>query len=146
MNRSEIINRIIEEQQKIIDSLKQSVERYRTASDLEQSTHDPEDFSHQTEAKDMQLRYEQMLRNATNDLSFLETEVEASHDEIENGALINTDKNYLFVGISVPAFAFQDKEVISFSDDTPIFKEIRSKKAGETIKIGDLALKIIKIN
>lgn len=146
MNRPAIIQKIIEEQQKIIDNIKQSVERYRSASDTEQSTHDAEDFSHQSEAKDMQLRYEQMLRNAKNELSFLDAELENGHSEIENGALITTDKKYLFVGISVPVFRFEDKEVISFSDDAPIYKEVRYKKIGDAVKIGDLTAEILKIS
>lgn len=137
MKRKEIINKIIEEQNKVIQNLKESVNRYKTASDLdEESTHDPEDFSQQTQAKDMQLRYEKMLREATQNLSFLESEVELKHEKIENGTLIETDHNYLFVGISVPVFKFENKEVITFSDKTPVFEKIKGKKAGDQVEIG----------
>lgn len=146
MKRKEIIAKIIEQQQIVIQSLENSVERYKTASDLEEnSTSDPEDLSHQTEAKDMQLRYEKMLRDAKNSLSFLEGELKETHTEIEDGVLISTDKNYLFVGISVSVFEFDGKEVISFSDDAPVFKEIRNKKAGDQIKFGDQNLEILSI-
>ena len=50
MKREAIIKIIIEEQKVVIESLQKSVEQYKIASDLdEESTHDPEDFSHQTE-------------------------------------------------------------------------------------------------
>ena len=138
MNRKDIINKIIEEQKKVIESLESSVERYKTASDIdEESTHDPEDFSRQTEAKDMQLRYEKMLRNAESEMSFLEKEIDLSHETIENGSIIETEKNFYFVGISVPMISADKKQIISFSEDAPIFQNMKGKKAGDAVKIGD---------
>ena len=138
MNRKDIINKIIEEQKKVIESLESSVERYRIASDIdEESTHDPEDFSRQTEAKDMQLRYEKMLRNAESEMSFLEKETELSHDTAENGSIIETEQNFYFVGISVPIIKLKEKQIISFSEDAPIFQSMKGKKVGDEVKIGD---------
>ena len=138
MKRKDIITKIIEEQKKVIESLESSVERYRIASDLdEESTHDPEDFSRQTEAKDMQLRYEKMLRNAESEMVFLEKETELSHETIENGSIIETEKNFYFVGISVPVIKLKEKQIISFSEDAPIFQNMKGKKTGDEVKIGD---------
>lgn len=138
MNRKDIINKIIEEQQKVIESLESSVERYKIASDLdEESTHDPEDFSRQTEAKDMQLRYEKMLNNAESELNFLEKEAAVSHETIENGSIIETAKNLYFVGISVPMTKVKDKQIISFSEDAPVYQNMKGKKVGDEVKVGD---------
>lgn len=144
MKRVDIITIIIEEQKVVIDSLEQTVERYKIASDLdEESTHDPEDFSQQTQAKDMQLRYEKMLKEANQSLAFLETELKEVHEKIEKGTLIETDKNFLFVGISVPVFTFEDKEVIAFSDHAPVFQNIKGKNRGDTVTVGSNSLQII---
>jgi len=138
MNRKDIINKIIEEQKKVIESLESSVERYKVASDIdEESTHDPEDFSRQTEVKDMQLRYEKMLRNAESEMSFLEKETELSHETTENGSIIETEQNFYFVGISVPMIKLKEKQIISFSEDAPIFQSMKGKKVGDEVKIGD---------
>lgn len=138
MKRNIILEKLIIEQQKVIESLQQSVNQYKTASDMdEESTHDPEDFSHQTEAKDMQLRFEKMLGEAEDNLNFINNEQTAAHETIEKGSLIETDKNFLFIGLSVPVFKVEDKEVISFSDDAPVFEKIKGKKVGDTVKIGD---------
>lgn len=138
MKRKIIIQKIMEEQNKIIDNLTASVERYTIASDIdEESTHDPEDFSQQTQAKDMQLRYEKMRNEANLQLHFLENELEETHQKIEAGSLVETDKNYFFVGISVPVIKVEEKEVISFSDKAPIFEEIKGKNISDTIRIGD---------
>ena len=144
MNRIAIINIIIEEQKVVIESLKQSVDRYKTASDLdEESTHDPEDFSQQTQAKDMQLRYEKTLREAEQSLGFLEGELKLTHDKIEKGTLVETDQNFLFVGISVPPFKFENKEVVAFSDHAPVFQNIKGKSKGDKIEVGSKSLQVI---
>lgn len=144
MNRKKIINQIIEEQKKVLSNLEDSIERYKTASDLdEESTHDAEDFSQQTQAKDMQLRYEKMHREALQNLTFLEKEVELVHDKIENGSVIETDKSFLFVGISVPSFEVENKEVITFSEQAPVFDNIKNKNINDEVKIGDKAYKIL---
>ena len=147
MNRKDIISKIIIEQNEVIESLKQSIERYKTASDIdEESTHDPEDFSNQTVAKDMQLRFESMLSEAEQNLHFLENETEITHTDIENGSLIETDKNFIFVGVSVPVFEAEDKEVLSFSEKAPVFETMKGKLVGDIVKVGEDSLKIQSIN
>lgn len=147
MKRIDIITIIIEKQKVVIDSLKQTVDRYKIASDLdEESTHDPEDFSQQTQAKDMQLRYEKTLKEAEQSLAFLENELKEKHDKIEKGTLVETDKNYLFVGISVPPFQFENKEVVAFSDHAPVFQNIKGKNKGDNVEVGANSLKIIDFN
>lgn len=147
MNRKNIISKIIQEQKKVIESLQQSVDQYKVASDMdEESTHDSEDFTNQSIAKDMQLRFEKMMTEAVQNLNFVEKEKEIVHTEIENGSLIETDKNYIFIGISVPVFKVESKEVISFSRKAPVFEEIKDKNIGDTVKIGDDSLKILTIN
>lgn len=147
MNRKNILNKIIQEQNKVISSLQQSVDQYKTASDMdEESTHDSEDFTNQSIAKDMQLRFEKMMTEAVQNLNFLEKEIEIIHTEIENGSLIETDKNFLFIGISVPVFSMENKEVLSFSEKAPVFLEIKGKNVGDSVKIGDDTLKIVAIN
>lgn len=143
MKRNEIISKIIEEQQKIIENLQNSVNQYKSESDMdEDNTSDPDDFARQTEAKDMQLRFEKMLAEAKQNLAFMENEVDSSHSELESGALIETDKNWLFVGISAPQFKFDGKDVVSFSEDAPIFSKVKGKKTGDTIEIGNNSFEI----
>ncbi|WP_234109661.1 hypothetical protein [Chryseobacterium sp. R2A-55] len=147
MKRKAIIERIIAEQKKTILGLQETTDNYRTAADMdEESTHDTEDYSHISQAKDMQLRYEQMLAEAQRNLAFLQAELEAVHDEIENGTIIETDKNYLFVGIPVPVFKMDGKDVISFSEEAPIFKKIKGKKVEDRVEIGSNSYKILSVS
>ena len=147
MDKVKIISAIIEEQQKVINGLKSSAERYKSEADLdEDQTQDPEDYSRQNEAKDMQLRYEKVLLTAQKNWNILEKAKSENYTEIEIGTLIETDKNYIFVGVSVPIFKYAEKDVISVSEDAPIFKTLKSKKIGENLEFGKNIFKIISFN
>lgn len=138
MKREDILNKIIEEQQRVIDNLKHSVERYKNASDLdEDDTSDPDDLARQTEAKDMQLRFEKMLKKEQQDMAFVQSEKGKSYTEAELGALIETDSNYFFIAVSLPKFKIEDKEVFCVSPDAPIYQKLKGKKIGEKVEIGD---------
>lgn len=147
MDKVKIISAIIEEQQKVINSLKSSAERYKSEADLdEDQTQDPEDYSRQNEAKDMQLRYEKLLLTAQKNWNILEKAKSENYTEIEIGTLIETDKNYIFVGISLPVFKYEGKDVISVSEEAPVFQNLKSKTLGDTLELGNNNFKIISFN
>ena len=147
MDKVKIISAIIEEQQKAINSLKSSAERYKSEADLdEDQTQDPEDYSRQNEAKDMQLRYEKLLLTAQKNWNILEKAKSENYTEIEIGTLIETDKNYIFVGISLPVFKYEGKDVISVSEEAPVFQTLKSKTLGDTLELGNNNFKIISFN
>lgn len=147
MKRDEILAKIIEEQNRVIANLKESVERYKTASDLdEDDTSDPDDLARQTEAKDMQLRFEKMLAKEVNDLAFVQGEKDKTYTEIEQGALVETDKNYFFLAVSLPKFEVNGKEVFCISPDAPIFAKLKGKKVGDRVEVGPNVFEIISIN
>ncbi len=146
MKREEILDKIIEEQQRVIDNLQQSVERYKTASDLdEDDTSDPDDLARQTEAKDMQLRYEKMLAKEKKDMAFVQGEKDKSYTQAELGALIETDKNYFFMAVPLPKFNVNGKEVFCISQEAPIFQKLKGKKVGDQLEIGQNIFEIKSI-
>lgn len=146
MDKAFILSKIIDEYQKIVANLKSSVDRYKNESDMdEDDTQDPDDFARQNEAKDMQLRFEKMLKEAQKNLKFIEDSKAESKQNIEAGTLIETDGNYLFIGVSVPAFKIENKEVLSFSEDAPVFKTVKNKKIGDIFDIGKNKFEIINI-
>jgi len=147
MDKNEVIAKIIDEQNNVINSLKNSVSRYRIASDIDENDSiDPEDFSHQDEANEMQLRYEQMLIQAKNNLEILESYKSKNYTSIESGALIETEDLYLFVGISLQQFKLNSKTVITISEQAPIYNSIKYKTIGEKIAIGMIQNTILSIS
>lgn len=146
MDKAFILSKIIDEYQKVVANLKSSVDRYKHESDMdEDNTLDPDDYARQNEAKDMQLRFEKMLKEAKKNLKFIEDSKAESKQNIEAGTLIETDGNYLFIGVSVPVFKIESKEVLSFSEDAPVFKTVKNKKIGDIFDIGKNKFEIINI-
>jgi len=147
MNKNEIIKSIINEQNVVISTIENSVSRYKNASDIDENDSiDPEDFSHQDEAKEMQLRYEQILVQAKNNLDFLETYKNKETCKIELGSLIETEDLYIFIGISLQQFMLNGKNVIAISEEAPIYNSIKEKTIGEKITIGTIENTIISIS
>ncbi len=147
MNKNEIIKSIINEQNVVISTIENSVSRYKNASDIDENDSiDPEDFSHQDEAKEMQLRYEQILVQAKNNLDFLETYKNKESTKIELGSLIETEDLYIFIGISLQQFKLNGKNVIAISEEAPIYNSIKGKTIGEKITIGTIENTIISIS
>jgi len=147
MNKNEIIKSIINEQNVVISTIENSVLRYKNASDIDENDSvDPEDFSHQDEAKEMQLRYEQILVQAKNNLDFLETYKDKETIKIELGSLIETEDLYIFIGISIQQFKLNGKNVIAISEEAPIYNSIKEKTIGEKIKIGTIENTILSIS
>jgi hypothetical protein len=147
MNKNEIIKSIINEQNAVISTIENSVTRYKNASDIDENDSiDPEDFSHQDEAKEMQLRYEQILVQAKNNLDFLETYKNKETTKIELGSLIETEDLYIFIGISLQKFMLNGKNVIAISEEAPIYNSIKEKTIGEKITIGTIENTIISIS
>jgi hypothetical protein len=147
MNKNEIIKSIINEQNVVISTIENSVSRYKNASDIDENDSiDPEDFSHQDEAKEMQLRYEQILVQAKNNLDFLETYKNKETTKIELGSLIETEDLYIFIGISLQKFMLNGKNVIAISEEAPIYNSIKEKTIGEKITIGTIENTIISIS
>ncbi|MDO5616205.1 MAG: hypothetical protein Q4G16_08445 [Cruoricaptor ignavus] len=146
MKREDILGRIIEEQERVISNLQHSVERYKIASDLdEDDTSDPDDLARQTEAKDMQLRYEKMLHKEKQDLAFVLAEKNKTYTEIEMGALVETDKNYFFMAVPLPKFVIDGKDIFCISSEAPIFSKLKGKKIGDKIEVGNNILEIKNI-
>jgi len=147
MNKSEIINKIIFEQNLVIKNLENSVARYKTASDIDENdSMDPEDFSHQDEAKEMQMRYEQIVLQEKNNLELLENFKTKISSKIENGALIDTEDLYIFIGISLQQFELNGKKVLTISEQAPIYNTIKDKNIGDKITIGSTENTIVSIS
>lgn len=147
MTKSDVINKIIDEQKTLISNIENSVSRYKTASDIDENDSiDPEDFSHQDEANEMQLRYEQMLIQAKTNLEILESYQNKSSTTIESGTLIETEDLYIFIGISLQQFKLNSKNVITISEQAPIYNTIKEKTIGEKITIGTIENTILLIS
>lgn len=146
MDKSKILTEIAAALQEHIRQIEASVMRYKLASNIDDDdTLDPEDLSRQSEATDMQLRFEQLLLQAKEQEFFIMDHDDEFHDVIEPGALIETEMNYIYVGIAIPTFQLDGKTVLTISEKAPAYLAMRGKKAGDTLELGEHHHKIVSI-
>lgn len=138
MKKTAIIELLIQEQSDVISDLKKATKVYRKASDIdEDDTLDPEDYSHQTEAKEMQLRLENKLIRENNALELLKKYKSESCNDVQLGALVETDDYYFYVGVATHPVAYKGKKVMGVSEKAPLMAELRNKKVGDKVTIGN---------
>ena len=143
MNKTAIFNKIVEQEELYIQKLKQTLEQYRRASDLdEEGTMDRQDMSQANEAKDMQMRMRVQLDKANADLAELKNVGSKDYDTVAAGAMVTTGKAYFFVGVSLHALAVNGKDVHGVSSESPAFKTMYGKAAGDTFELGDTTYNI----
>lgn len=146
MTKSEIITLLISKQEELIKKLKSSVRGYKTASDMdEDNTLDPEDYSHQGEAKEMQFRFEKRVLDAEQDYKKLLTYIDKTNIDVEPGALIETDQGYFFIGLALPSFIADGKEVICVSEKAPLYQDLKNCKSGDVVSVGQKSYTIISV-
>ncbi|NNC70337.1 MAG: hypothetical protein HKN90_05890 [Flavobacteriaceae bacterium] len=143
MDKQAIIKRIMEEQEGIIKSLDKVIKLYKTTADIdEDNTLDPEDYSHQAEAQEMRLRYEQRLKGEQQKLSFLESSLHITTDIVKSGALIETDLYYFFIGLSIHPIKMDAKQILCVSEKAPVAQQLMGKQVGDFVTIGDKEIEI----
>jgi hypothetical protein len=136
MNREEILQIVANHLQNNIDELAKSLENYRAASDLDEGdTKDMEDFSQQSESIDIQRQLQIQLDMATDTLAAL----------TESGELVETNKNWFLMGLSIPAVPIGDKELLGISPESPAFAVINGKTKGDSFKLGTNTYKILSM-
>lgn len=145
MDRAEILKYLTEEQQKTVDTLKETVAQFVNASDLDETENrDIDDLSHQDEATDMKLRYEALLAEAENNLVSLNSEYNQA-GEIGRGSIVVLDGLVVFIGYSVPKFSAGKTKILGISEDAPVFENFNGKKEGDKVKMGENSYTIQQI-
>jgi hypothetical protein len=147
MDKNEILGLIRRQLERNVSELSSSLDNYRTGSDMdEDDTRDPEDFSQQTESRDMVHLIQQQVDNANALLSRLDSFGQKEFNAVEPGALIETNKNFFFIGLSFPSFQADGKEIIGISPESPAYLSIKGMEQGDKFKIGNNEHTIVKVS
>lgn len=138
LNKEEIIKQIIAQEEKFIEKLEATYEQFKNASDLdEEATMDRQEMSHANEAKDMQMRMKVQLDKANQDLEELKNTGSTSHTTVQPGAIVVTQKNLFFAGVSIHTLDISGKELLGVSSESPAYKTILGLTKGDQFKLGD---------
>ena|SRR5688572_24682841 len=145
MTKGEILQRIREKLEGNVRELESSLESLRSASNMDESdTLDPEDYSQQSESRDREMAMQLQLDAAQAQLVRLEDFSGRKVSIAEPGALIETDRNWFFLGISM-SLNVDGKELYGVSPDTPAFNAMKGKAIGDVFKIGNHEHRILTI-
>lgn len=138
MNKKEILLLIREKLENNIYELTRSLDAQRSASDIDEGdTRDPEDFSQQSESRDKEMALQIQLDAAHAQLIRLDEFSGKMVSIAETGALIETDHNWFFMGISFSPINAGGKELYGVSPDSPAFSAMRGKSEGGKFTIGN---------
>lgn len=132
MNKSAIKETMIAHQEEIINELVEKVDTVHTMSDIdEEETHDPEDFSHQFEAGEMEQLIKVQLNKAKSALDFLKSIDFGPKNTVTSGAVVKTNKMKFFIGFSTVPFDVNDDHIVGISLSSPIYPIMANKKVGD---------------
>src|SRR4030095_6524237 len=146
MNKEEVLQAVTRHMESNIKDLNQSLADYEAASNLDESdTIDPEDFSQQSEGKEMQYQVKSQLDREQASLSQLKEFSGKKHTVAKSGALIETDKNWFLMGISFPSLKVDGKELLGISPESPAYNVLNGKSKGESFTLGKNNYSILNI-
>jgi hypothetical protein len=147
MKKSEVIQLIIKQQNKLILDLQQSIQGFNEDADIdEDALKDSEDFSHQSEAGEMKMRMAEQLKTAKLNLSLTQNIEDKPCTKIQSGALVETDKNNFFIGVSTVPLTVDNKNVLGISTQAPIYFKMNNKTVGDTFEMANISYKILAIS
>jgi hypothetical protein len=146
MEKKQILQLIEQKLESNIVELTQALESYAEAANLDEGdTIDPEDFSRQTDSREMTMRMQLQLDQAQTQLAQLH-ELSGKHTHsVEVGALVETAKYWLYIGISFSAMQTDGKELIGISSESPLFITIHGMHVGEKFLLGKEEHEILHI-
>lgn len=89
----------------------------------------------QQEINNIQRQLNESL-NQQNFLQKLNTDI---CTKVQNGALVQTDKGFFFISVSVGEIVFEDKKIMTISSESPLAKAMIGKKAKEVFTINNVS-------
>lgn len=146
MNKTELKERLVEIQENIVKELEEKISATHSMVDIdEDSTHDPEDFSHQYESGELEQLVRTQLNKAKVDLTTLREMDFSSTDTIKDGAFVQTEKFNFIVGFPAVPFDMNGVHIVGVSKASPIYPFMLGKKEGDTFEFSEKTYVIQRI-
>ena len=68
------------------------------------------------------------------------------NSKVETGTLVETDKGWFYLSVSLGEFQFEGKKIFAISPETPLAIAMLNKKVGDNIVVNQMQQKIKSIN
>lgn len=146
MKKEEVLAQIRQAQQMIVEELSEKIATVHSMVDMdEDNTLDPEDYSHQYEAGEMEQLVRVQLNKARRQLEMFNSLDFTVKNRVSPGAYIETDQFNCLVAFATPPFHVDGKTVVGISVDSPIYASMLGKKAKDSFSFGGKTYQILQI-
>ena len=146
MNKIALQKVLMSQQESLIRAIQERIESSNTMSDIDETdTIDPEDFSHQTEAGELKIVFEQKLKKAQADLEVLRKIDFSPKKTAESGAILTTENFHFLLGFASIPFDFENKKIVGISIDSPIYSFMKGKAKGDKFSYSSNNYQILNI-
>lgn len=137
MNKSEILKIIQNKLSEKIDNLERLIAETRASNnETKSSMGDKYETTRemvQQEINNLQVQLNENVR-AKNSLKFINVNL---HHTIGLGSLVQTDKGFFYIAVSLGEINFDEKKVFVISTESPLGKALLGKKEGEEISLNN---------
>lgn len=137
---------LLRELDTIISDLHEEMDSLHKGVDLdEEDTMDPEDFSHQTEAGDLERSHEQRLNMTVQKRERLEKLPTHDQTEVGVGAVVETEGHIFFISVAARPYDVNGHIITPLSLKAPLYQELHDSKVGDKIVLGNVTETIKRI-
>jgi transcription elongation GreA/GreB family factor len=140
-----LLDKCVAQQTRVVEQLKREIDEAQRQSNEYGQPKDRYDAYKTKLMRQVEL-FSGQLEKANNVLSALhKIPLDKSLDCVEFGALVNTNRQKLFVAASIGKIEIDGDIWFAISPHVPIFKALRGKKEGDSVKFNDMNITIISI-
>jgi hypothetical protein len=119
----------------IIHDLREELKAKDSLANMdEDNTLDPEDFSNQTESREMKMLLQKQLDKALFDYEKVKNIDFSEKTEAGVGALVTTDMFNFILGVATTPFLFGNMQVVGVSTEAPIYRNLLGRKVGDSFQ------------
>lgn len=143
-NKREIITRLKANIENELVQSKKDLDAQTMAIDIdEEDVIESEDLSHQTEAKDLQVKIQERISLKQGALQTLQrSEFEEKHDKVDFGSVFMSDSVLYVVGVDHNRFQENNQEIMPISIDSPFFIKVRGFEEGSEVDFNGKKVRI----
>lgn len=79
------------------------------------------------------------------ELRKMRMDIDVPHTSVQRGSVVKTDRETFFVSASIERFFVKEEPFFGLSTLTPLFQQMKGKKAGETFSFGKTIYSILDV-
>lgn len=132
MNKLNLKSELIHMQKMIVSEFEGQMKSAHSMVDIDESdVMDPEDFSHQYEAGEMEQLMRTQMNRAKSCIDLINNIDFSPKSKIEVGAIVETGAFAFFIGIPTTPFNFEGRQIVGISKEAPFYTVLIDKKVGD---------------